>query len=183
MGIDDAVDIAARTLLCTSTKTRWNSSSLPDTMQMENQEIGKTENRGSFDVVLNENGTAALSNIKSIAVGYATSYAVTENGEVYAWGYNNYGQIGNKGTGSKTLPYKTSLTNIKEVVGGECFTLALSNDGTVFGTGRNSEGQLGIANSSDTNEWQKMKDTDGVTELTGVKQVACRKISYSNFEK
>lgn len=133
---------------------------------------GTTEHKTSFVQVLNENGTAPLNNIKSIATGHATSYAISNNGDLYAWGYNNYGQIGSKDATSRRLPYKTELTNIKQVVGGECFTLALSNDGTVYGTGRNSEGQLGIRNSGDTNLWQKMKEIDETSELTGVKQIA-----------
>lgn len=132
---------------------------------------GTNEAKYQFVQVKNSEGTGYLTDIKSIAVGYATSYAVTNSGEVYGWGYNNYGQLGSKDATARNKPYKTELTDIKEVSSGEGFVLALANDGTVFATGRNSEGQLGIANSSDTMEWKKMKDTDGVSELTGVKKV------------
>jgi len=136
-------------------------------------ELGDGTNAAKYQFVQvkNSDGTGYLTDIKSIAVGYATSYAVTNGGEVYGWGYNNYGQLGSKDATARNKPYKTGLTDIKEVSSGEGFVLALANDGTVFGTGRNSEGQLGIANSSDTMEWKKMKDTDGNTELTGVKKV------------
>lgn len=35
-----------------------------------------------------------LQNVVAIAAGELTSYALMENGEVYSWGYNSYGQFG-----------------------------------------------------------------------------------------
>ncbi|MDE6107660.1 MAG: hypothetical protein K2F83_03160, partial [Oscillospiraceae bacterium] len=40
-------------------------------------------------------GSGALSNIVQIAAGDYTSYALDANGNVYAWGYNNHGELGN----------------------------------------------------------------------------------------
>ena len=49
--------------------------------------------------VKGENGVGYLSNIVQIAAaGGGTSYALTADGSVYAWGYNYYGQFGTNTT-------------------------------------------------------------------------------------
>ena len=40
-------------------------------------------------------GSGTLMNIVQIAAGEYTSYALDANGQVYAWGYNNHGELGN----------------------------------------------------------------------------------------
>lgn len=171
MNIDNVVDIAAGYFYTVAVKadgTVWTVGYNSD----GELGYGDTAHKYEFVQVKNPEGDGELRNIKSVVADYATTYAVTYDGDVYAWGYNNYTQVGSKEAGSKLLPYKTELTNVKEMSGGEGFALALCNDGTVWTLGRNSEGQLGLAHSSNTNEWQKMKDTDGITDLTNVKQVA-----------
>ena len=46
-----------------------------------------------------QNNTGYLSNIKAIAAGGGHSLALDNNGTVWAWGDNEYGQLGN-GTNS-----------------------------------------------------------------------------------
>lgn len=171
MNIDNVVDIAAGHFYTVAVKadgTVWTSGYNSD------GELGYGDNGHKYEFVQvkDPDGTGELRNIKSVSVAYATTYAITYDGEVYAWGYNNYGQIGDKTATSRNLPYKTELTNIKEIAGGECFALALTNDGEVWTIGRNSEGQLGLTNTTNINTWQKMKDTDGVSDVTNVKQVS-----------
>ena len=84
-------------------------------------------------------------------------YAITNDNEVYTWGYNGYGQMGFGDKKSRTLPTKTTLQNIKQIAIGENHTLALTENGQVFVSGKNSDGQLGINTTSDINTWSKMK--------------------------
>ena len=83
-----------------------------------------------------------MDNIKAIAAGYNTSYAITNDGEVYTWGYNGKGQMGFGDTSSRTKATKTTLAGIKQISAGEHYTIALAEDGTVYVSGRNTEGLL-----------------------------------------
>lgn len=76
-----------------------------------------------------------------------SKYALTADGELYAWGSNAYGQLGisaNAGTSTKNnTPAKISISGIKEftVQNGTC--AALTKEGKLYLWGRNLAGQLG----------------------------------------
>ena len=76
-----------------------------------------------------------------------SKYALTADGELYAWGSNAYGQLGtsaNAGTSTKNnTPAKISISGIKEftVQNGTC--AALTKEGKLYLWGRNQAGQLG----------------------------------------
>lgn len=101
-------------------------------------------------IVKGVGGIGRLENIKQIATGNYTSYALTEDGKVLSWGSNSFGQIGSGNLTSPVLfptyvlkaPGDT-LKNVKRISGGGVFALALLCDGTVWGWGRNNLGQLG----------------------------------------
>ena len=64
----------------------------------------------------------------------------------YAWGLNNYGQLGIGGVENTTCPteiVELRAKNIIEIVGGEHHSLALTDEGEVISWGRNDDGQLG----------------------------------------
>jgi len=86
----------------------------------------------------------SLSKIAKIAYGAYHSFAITEDGLIYAWGANNFGQTGimeGAGDGGAVVenpriveslqPYK-----IREIQGGEHHSIACTEDGRVwFGEG------------------------------------------------
>ena len=91
---------------------------------------------------------SGLSDVVEISAGGGYSMALREDGTVWAWGDNSYGQLGS-GTGGSwgdysALPVQVSgLTGIVAVSAGAWHSLALKNDGTVWAWGNNSSGQLG----------------------------------------
>jgi len=86
-----------------------------------------------------------------IAAGAGHSLALKEDGSVWAWGYNNLGQLGNGESGAgvfESTPVKVSnLKDVIAVAAGYAHSLALKNDGSVWAWGRNVEGQLGNGKS------------------------------------
>ncbi|MDD2586512.1 MAG: DUF3048 domain-containing protein [Syntrophomonadaceae bacterium] len=52
---------------------------------------------------------AGLSNITSISGAYSHCLALDEEGQVWAWGNNNYGQLGNGSTESSSVPVKVNF--------------------------------------------------------------------------
>ena len=89
--------------------------------------------------------TGITGKVVKISAGSIHSLAVTESGEVYGWGNNEYGQIGN-GTHQEvngpqlifTLPEK-----VVAIAAGSFHSLALLERGEVYGWGWNGNGQLG----------------------------------------
>lgn len=74
---------------------------------------------------------------KTLAPGFGHVLALTENGEVYAWGRNSQGQVGCGNTKKMMTPVKLSLKNIVQIVAGGKFSLALDADGQLWGWGDN----------------------------------------------
>jgi uncharacterized repeat protein (TIGR01451 family) len=97
--------------------------------------------------VVGVGGSGVLSSIAHISASGNNSHslAVDTNGVVYAWGFNNNGQLGDGTFTQRNAPVLvTGLTGIfTAVAAGDLHSLALRNDGTVWAWGQNANGQLG----------------------------------------
>ena len=79
-----------------------------------------------------------------IAAGDKHSIALKEDGSVWTWGDNYYGQLGDGTVISKNRPVKvTTLNNVINIASGYQHNIALKKDGTVWAWGRNIYGNLG----------------------------------------
>lgn len=86
-----------------------------------------------------------------LASGNVHLLAIKENGTVWSWGGNTYGQLGDETKANKSSPVQVKgLTDIISVKGGQSFSLALKSDGTVWAWGSNKNGQLGIDTINDS---------------------------------
>ena len=93
-----------------------------------------------------------------ISAGGDYSLALGSDGYVYAWGHNNYGQLGNNTTFSSTVPVRVSDphnpnntgTGLKavQVSAGSYHSLAIDIDGETWAWGYNYYGQLGNKTNS-----------------------------------
>ncbi|XP_012274821.1 RCC1 and BTB domain-containing protein 1 [Orussus abietinus] len=97
------------------------------------------------------NSGLAGKKVVTVTCGQTSSMAVTDNGEVYGWGYNGVGQLGIGNYVNQLNPFKVSAlvgVVIDKVVCGYAHTLALSDEGVLYTWGGNSFGQLGIGNKA-----------------------------------
>lgn len=90
-----------------------------------------------------------LTDVIQIIAGSQHSAALTSAGEVYVWGRNQYGNLGNGTVETATTVHSTpekvpGLTGIRQIANGRDHILALKADGTVLSWGLNASGQLGI---------------------------------------
>jgi RCC1 and BTB domain-containing protein len=90
-----------------------------------------------------------------ISCGAYHSLVLTNCGEVYAWGYNECGQIGNGCNDNQLIPIKVKGFNNERVVMISCgywHSMALTECGHVYSWGNNECRQLGFRNTVDSNE-------------------------------
>ena len=98
---------------------------------------------GSITNVLYPTKIPELSNIKDIDANSEHALALTNNGEVFAWGYNANGQIGDGTTTVKSTPYKISeLSNIASIATVSYRSAAVSDDGKLYIWGDNANNQI-----------------------------------------
>lgn len=95
-------------------------------------------------------------NIKQLSLGTRHTVALTQDGDVYATGSNEYGQLGNTTPSKFTNPTKVyfkvnETIKIKQISAGGLHTFALSEDGTVYTFGYGGSGQLGLGTTGNAN--------------------------------
>ena len=72
--------------------------------------------------------------------------ALSRNGQVWAWGRNNFGQLGTGDNNNSNVPRLVSeLSKIKQIAAGSEYSLVLDINGKTFAWGKNDVGQLGIS--------------------------------------
>ncbi|CAD6229421.1 GSCOCG00006584001-RA-CDS [Cotesia congregata] len=117
------------------------------------------------------NSGLAGKKIIQIACGQTSSVAVTNNGEVYAWGNNSVGQLGVGTYINQLSPQKvTGLTGIviAKVVCGYSHTMALSDEGDVYVWGGNGYGQLGLGTKSNACQPLTIGDMGRVSDIAAI---------------
>ena len=100
---------------------------------------GSTTQRSSPVQIL-----SAGNNWVSVAAGYHHTLAIKSNGTLWAWGYNYYGQLGNRTSTNANTPTQVGTdTDWVSVAAGDYHTIAVKADGTVRAWGYNTYGQIG----------------------------------------
>jgi alpha-tubulin suppressor-like RCC1 family protein len=110
---------------------------------------GTTAHSGTPVRVIKDSGGTALNGVVAVSAGGDHSAALAQDGTVWTWGRNNFGQLGLASPSYKTKAVQVpGLTNAAAVAAGFSHTVALRSDGTVWTWGRNNFGQLGIGNTT-----------------------------------
>lgn len=82
-----------------------------------------------------------------VAAGADHSLALAHNGEVWAWGNNAYGQLGNNSFNNAPSPVKVpNLSGVRFIAAATSgfSSFAVKHDGSVWAWGSNATGQLGV---------------------------------------
>lgn len=84
---------------------------------------------------------------KSVSVGYSHTVAIKNDGSLWAWGMNHFGELGDGTTVSKNSPTQigtdTDWALLSAGSGPTTFNLALKTNGTLWAWGNNAYGQVG----------------------------------------
>ncbi|MDP2106993.1 MAG: hypothetical protein Q8J76_13440, partial [Desulfobulbaceae bacterium] len=103
----------------------------------------------------------------AVAAGGAHALALAADGSVWAWGFNDQGQLGDG-----TLQYSTApilvqgLPEIKAVSAGYTSSMALGHDGSVWTWGSNLSGELGDGTTTSRHRPIKIQGLDNVDAVT-----------------
>jgi alpha-tubulin suppressor-like RCC1 family protein len=102
------------------------------------------------------------------AESLSVSLASAQSNVVYAWGHNNYGQLGDGTTTDRYSPVPVpGLTGVAAVASGGEYSLARLSDGTVRAWGSNLYGQLGDGTTTDRYSPVSVPGLTGVASVAG----------------
>jgi hypothetical protein len=91
---------------------------------------------------------------ESVATGFEYTVAIKDNGTLWSWGRNQYGQLGNDTTTNSNTPVQesTGVANWASAASGGWHTVAINDAGELYAWGRNDHRQLGdgTLDNSDT---------------------------------
>jgi alpha-tubulin suppressor-like RCC1 family protein len=133
-------------------------------------QYGQLATSGAANVPNKVNGlplpVGGASGVKQIAAGAYNSAVLYSDGSVWAWGSNQFGQLGNGGTTRATAPVRiSSVANVAALAVSNGFVIFLNMDGTAFGVGANQAGQLGNNTRSNSTVPVQVMGLSGVTFL------------------
>lgn len=124
-------------------------------------------------------GTGFLSGIKAVAAGGAHTVALKMDGTVWAWGNNEWGQLGNNTTDDQWTPVQVLgpggvdvLSGVKAIAAGRGHTVALKDDGTVWAWGDNRYGSLGDMTATSRTTPVQVAGLEGMGFLSDIRAVA-----------
>ena len=87
--------------------------------------------------------------IVSCSAGAFHTLAIDESGNLWTWGNNSHGQLGDGTTQDKYIPVQIKpATKFKIVVAGYDYSMAIDEFGSLWGWGTNNNGQLGNETTS-----------------------------------
>jgi alpha-tubulin suppressor-like RCC1 family protein/fibronectin type 3 domain-containing protein len=107
------------------------------------------------------------SQVWAVSAGDAHSIVLVSSGDVYAFGWNDEGQLGLGDNDDRDIPTRIpTLSGAKAIAAGRNHSLVLLESGDVYAFGRNNSGQLGLGDTTDRSTPTR------ITALVGAKAIA-----------
>lgn len=142
--------------------SRFDTSSVvSDRMSVDVHDVSATAGTVSI-----ESGGA-----KQVATSGDHKFVLTSEGLLYAWGNNQYGQLGFKpDTTNSATPVNVNKPTIVDgswlkVAAGGKHSAAISTDGHLYTTGWNGSGQLGTGDTDNRFEWTEVASDKTFTDV------------------
>ncbi len=121
-----------------------------------------------FSLILTACGITSASVNPQVSAGGFHCLALKPDGAVWAWGRNDFGQLGNGTTSNSAIPVQTSnLSDAIDINCGWFYSMALKSDGTVWTWGRNDFGQLGNGTTSNSTIPVQSNNLSDVIAISG----------------
>ncbi|KAE8810905.1 ultraviolet-B receptor UVR8-like [Hordeum vulgare] len=114
--------------------------------------------------------------ISQISGGWRHTMAVAEDGKLYGWGWNKFGQVGVEDNVDHCSPVEVNFPDEQKIVQVACgwrHTLALTENKNIFSWGRGASGQLGHGEIIDRN-------TPKMIDALSLDGSACKQLESSN---
>jgi hypothetical protein len=81
---------------------------------------------------------------KQVSNGQYHTIAIRTDGTLWAWGMNQFGQLGNGNNIDSNIPIQIgNSNNWRDIAAGAGHSIGIKNDGTLWAWGNNSNGQIG----------------------------------------
>lgn len=88
----------------------------------------------------------------SVAAGAAHTCGIRDDGSLWCWGYNGYGQLGDNSRVNRSEPVRVGTQTWKVVGLGEYTTCAIRDDESLWCWGYNASGQVGDGTANERGE-------------------------------
>ncbi|KAF7684695.1 Regulator of chromosome condensation [Astathelohania contejeani] len=90
---------------------------------------------------------------KAIACGGNHSFAIDTEGNIFAWGNNRYGQLGDGTTEDASKKVRVGDKTVEQIIAGEGHTFFIKGEKKLYGVGANEYGQLGVGDKEIHEQW------------------------------
>ena len=175
--MDDVKEVktgGAHTLALKNDATLW-AWGYANKGQVGNGTFGATEIGVGFGEVAVNNDYITqpqkiMDNVKYFATSYDGSCAITNDGSLWCWGYNKYGQVGDGTTQNQPKPVKV-LDSVQKAAMGGIQTMALKTDGSLWAWGNNDRG--GLMDGTTENSLVPKKVLDNVIDFSCSNTATC----------
>ncbi|RYZ99686.1 MAG: T9SS type A sorting domain-containing protein [Sphingobacteriaceae bacterium] len=101
--------------------------------------------------MLNVSGQDTRNQKQLLAAGTNHSLLIKSDGSLWAWGSNNFGELGDGTNFHKTTPIQVGTENNWRTISAYSHSVAIKSDGTLWSWGNNNYGQLGIGSALNRN--------------------------------
>ena len=113
-------------------------------------------------------GNSPISGVKALAVGNNSSFFISSDDNLWATGYNYYGELGlgNRKPQFAFNRVESSGNNIKALAAGIRHTVLLKENGTLWAAGYNFNGQHGLGDTEDRETFTEVRSAgSGITAV------------------
>lgn len=103
-------------------------------------------------------GAASTDRWLAVAAGTNFALALKDNGEIWSWGANDQGQLGDGTKTAHTPPARASGGPYRAIAAGDKHSLGVRWDGKVYAAGYNVSGELGVGDQQQRSAFTFVKD-------------------------